>query len=78
LILWGYYDPFFTVAGAEAYRRDLPDAELHLLEAGHFVLETHGELAASLITDFLDRRIPSRERAGSAGARTRALDSASA
>jgi pimeloyl-ACP methyl ester carboxylesterase len=78
LILWGCHDPFFAVAGAEAYCRDLPDAELHLIEAGHFVLETHGELAASLIADFLDRRVLARERDEPSRARTRALDSASA
>jgi pimeloyl-ACP methyl ester carboxylesterase len=41
LIVWGRNDPFFTVAGAEAYLRDLPKAELHLLEGGHFALEEH-------------------------------------
>lgn len=58
LIAWGRHDPFFTVAGAEAYRRDLPDAELHLLDASHFALETHGPRIASLIRDFLARRLP--------------------
>ncbi len=55
LIVWGRRDPFFTEAGARAYVRDLPDAELHLLEAGHFLLEEHANLAARLIRDFLDR-----------------------
>lgn len=55
LIVWGRYDPFFTVVGAEAYRRDLPKAELHLLDAGHFALETHGDKIAALIRDFLGR-----------------------
>ncbi|MET9964383.1 alpha/beta hydrolase [Streptomyces sp. NPDC006356] len=55
LITWGRNDPFFTDPGARAYLRDLPDAELHLLDTGHFALETHlGEIAA-LIADFLDR-----------------------
>ncbi len=35
LIAWGKYDPFFTLEGARAYLRDIPDAELHLLETGH-------------------------------------------
>jgi len=39
LVLWGTYDPSFTVAGATAYGRDVPDAEIHLLEAGHFALD---------------------------------------
>lgn len=53
LIVWGKADPFFTVAGAEAYRRDLPHAELHLLEAGHFALETNGPEIAAHIRRFL-------------------------
>lgn len=57
LIVWGQRDPFFTVAGARAYRRDLPQAELHLLDAGHFALETHGPEISALMRDFLDRRL---------------------
>lgn len=53
LIVWGRFDPFFTVAGAQAYRRDLPDAELHLLDAGHFALETQGPEIAAHIRRFL-------------------------
>jgi pimeloyl-ACP methyl ester carboxylesterase len=49
LIVWGKNDPFFTVPGAEAFLRDLPKAELHLLEAGHFALEElHEEIAAHI------------------------------
>jgi pimeloyl-ACP methyl ester carboxylesterase len=49
LIVWGRNDPFFTVPGAQAYLRDLPQAELHLLEAGHFALEElHDEIAAHI------------------------------
>lgn len=55
LIAWGRHDPFFTVAGAQAYRRDQPKAEVHLLDAGHFALETHGAEIAALIRDFLAR-----------------------
>ncbi len=57
LILWGRNDPFFTVAGARAFMRDVPDAELHLLDASHFLLETHGPIATRLIRDFLARRL---------------------
>jgi pimeloyl-ACP methyl ester carboxylesterase len=39
LVLWGRYDPSFTVAGAEAYRREVPSAEVHILDAGHFALD---------------------------------------
>ena len=41
LAVWGKNDPFFLPAGAEAFRRDVPDAEIHLLDAGHFALETN-------------------------------------
>jgi pimeloyl-ACP methyl ester carboxylesterase len=56
LIVWGKHDVFFTEEGARAYRRDLPDAELHWLDAGHFALETHHEQIASLILEFLGRK----------------------
>ncbi|MFE9580409.1 alpha/beta fold hydrolase [Nocardia sp. NPDC006044] len=55
LIAWGEHDEIFGADGARAYLRDLPDAELHLLNAGHFALETHGTEIASLIRDFLGR-----------------------
>jgi pimeloyl-ACP methyl ester carboxylesterase len=55
LVLWGRNDPFFTVAGARAFARDVPDAELQLLDGSHFLLETHGPIAARLIRDFLAR-----------------------
>ncbi|MFC3491646.1 alpha/beta fold hydrolase [Glycomyces rhizosphaerae] len=55
LIVWGTGDPFFTEAGARAYLRDLPEAELRLFDAGHFALETHLAEIAPLIAEFLDR-----------------------
>ncbi|WP_345409210.1 alpha/beta hydrolase [Nonomuraea salmonea] len=55
LIVWGEHDPFFTEAGARAYLRDLPDAELHLFGTGHFALETHVAEIAPLVAAFLDR-----------------------
>ncbi|MGW5731345.1 MULTISPECIES: alpha/beta fold hydrolase [Streptomyces] len=55
LIAWGARDPFFIEPGARAYLRDLPDAELHLFDTGHFALETHLPEIAPLIADFLDR-----------------------
>jgi pimeloyl-ACP methyl ester carboxylesterase len=55
LITWGKNDPFFTEAGARAYLRDLPKAELHLFDTGHFALEEDGPAIAALILDFLGR-----------------------
>ncbi|WP_030267640.1 alpha/beta fold hydrolase [Streptomyces violens] len=55
LITWGRNDPFFTEPGARAYLRDLPDAELHLPDTGHFALDTHLPEIAPLIAGFLDR-----------------------
>jgi pimeloyl-ACP methyl ester carboxylesterase len=52
LIVWGKNDPFFTVPGAEAFLRDLPKAQLHLLDAGHFALEELHEEIAAHITRF--------------------------
>lgn len=54
LVVWGAGDPFFTPAGAKAYLRDVPDAELHVFEdAGHFALETHLPTIAPLMATFL-------------------------
>lgn len=55
LIVWGPHDGFMPERSARAYLRDLPNAELHLLESGHWLLETHLDEAASLIRAFLDR-----------------------
>jgi len=56
LVIWGKYDASFTVAGAQAYKRDVPAAEVHILEAGHFGLdEKAGEIIA-LTDDFLRRQ----------------------
>ncbi|WP_321474205.1 alpha/beta fold hydrolase [uncultured Paludibaculum sp.] len=53
LITWGKNDPFFTVAGAKAYLRDVPKAELHLLDTGHFALEEESGTIAGHIRRFL-------------------------
>ena len=53
LITWGKNDPFFTEAGARAYLRDLPKAELHLLDTGHFALEEDGPAIAGLVREFM-------------------------
>lgn len=53
LAVWGRHDPAFLPAGAAAYRKDLPKAQVHLLDAGHFALETHAQEIAALISAFL-------------------------
>jgi pimeloyl-ACP methyl ester carboxylesterase len=53
LIVWGKNDPFFTVEGAQAYLRDIPKAELHLLDTGHFALEDSSEFIAQKIINSL-------------------------
>jgi pimeloyl-ACP methyl ester carboxylesterase len=53
LAVWGKHDPFFLPAGAEAFRRDNPDAEVRLLDTGHFALETHVVEIADRIRGFL-------------------------
>jgi pimeloyl-ACP methyl ester carboxylesterase len=55
LIVWGRNDEIFGPKGAEAYLRDLPDAELHLLDTGHFALEEEADFIAEKISDFLAR-----------------------
>lgn len=57
LAVWGQHDQAFIPAGAQAYKRDLPDAEIHLLDAGHFALETHAREISSYINDFLERKL---------------------
>jgi pimeloyl-ACP methyl ester carboxylesterase len=55
LVVWGEHDEIFGPDGATAFRRDLPDAEIHLLDAGHYALETSGEEIAELVRAFLGR-----------------------
>jgi pimeloyl-ACP methyl ester carboxylesterase len=56
LAVWGKNDPFFLPAGAEAFKRDIPDAEMHLYDTGHFALETHVNEIGAEIRRFLDKR----------------------
>jgi pimeloyl-ACP methyl ester carboxylesterase len=58
LVIWGRNDQIFVAEGAAPYKRDLPEAEVHLLDAGHFALETNGPEMARLIRDFLGRKVP--------------------
>jgi pimeloyl-ACP methyl ester carboxylesterase len=61
--VWGKNDPFFLPPGAEAYKRDIPTAEVHLLDTGHFALETHAPQIASTIREFLGRKLTKQESA---------------
>jgi pimeloyl-ACP methyl ester carboxylesterase len=60
LIVWGKNDVIFPTPGALAYLKDLPDAELHLLDTGHFALEDNGDVIAELMKDFLARALPAK------------------
>jgi pimeloyl-ACP methyl ester carboxylesterase len=60
LIVWGKNDQIFPAAGAEPYKRDLKTLEYHLLDAGHFALETNGDEIARLMRAFLDKHVRSR------------------
>jgi pimeloyl-ACP methyl ester carboxylesterase len=53
LAVWGKNDPFFLPPGAEAFKRDMPDAVVRFLDTGHFALETHAAEIAAAIRDFL-------------------------
>ncbi|MGO4305495.1 alpha/beta fold hydrolase [Cupriavidus sp. RAF12] len=55
LAVWGKNDPFFLPAGAEAFKRDIPAAEVRFFDTGHFALETHAADIAAAISDFLIR-----------------------
>lgn len=57
LIVWGKNDKIFPAAGATPYLRDLPHAELHLLDSGHFALKEDGEEIGKLMHNFLDRKV---------------------
>jgi len=57
LAVWGNSDPFFLPPGAEAFKRDNPNAEVHFYDTGHFALETHVQDIASTIRDFLGRKL---------------------
>lgn len=66
LAVWGENDPFFLPAGAQAFRRDNPNAEVHFYNTGHFALETHHQEIGTLIRDFLGRKLVSSSGAASA------------
>ena len=57
LIVWGKNDEIFPSAGAEPYKRDLKDLEYHLIDTGHFALESHNQEIADFIRSFLNRKL---------------------
>ena len=57
LAVWGQHDPFFLPAGAAAYAKDVPNAEVHLLDTGHFALEEDGDVIAGFILNFLAKNL---------------------
>ena len=63
LVLWGRHDEIFLVAGAHAYRRDLPNAEIHVFDTGHFALEEAGPEMSQRILAFLDRTLSTQQSA---------------
>lgn len=63
LAVWGKNDPFFLPPGAEAFRRDVPEAEVRFYETGHFALETHCREIAAAIGEFLERKVNARSSA---------------
>lgn len=56
LVLWGRYDPSFALGGATAYKKDVPNAEVHILDAGHFALDEKVDEIAALMRAFLARQ----------------------
>ncbi len=57
LVVWGRYDPSFALDGAMVYRKEVPDAEVHILDAGHFALDEKVDQIASLMNAFLARHV---------------------
>ncbi len=53
LVVWGKHDKSFEPSEPEAYRRDVPGAQVHVLDAGHFVLDTAADEVAALVADFM-------------------------
>jgi len=63
LAVWGKNDPFFLPPGAEAFKRDNPNAEVHFYDTGHFALETHYREIADRIGEFLNRSLTAQANA---------------
>jgi len=67
LAVWGRNDPYFLPAGAEAWKRDIPDAEIHFFDTGHFALETHADEIIPVIREFLDRKVGAHRSGAQSG-----------
>lgn len=61
LVIWGKYDPSFDPGEPERYRKDVPTAEVHVLDAGHFALDTRAAEIASYVGDFMSAQKPRRK-----------------
>ena len=68
IIAWGRHDEIFPASGALPYLRDLPNAELHLLDTGHFALDEDGDLIAALVRRWLKREVVGQDTATQASA----------
>jgi pimeloyl-ACP methyl ester carboxylesterase len=53
VVIWGKYDLSFDLSEPEAYRRDVPNAQVHVLDAGHFALDTAADEIAALVRGFV-------------------------
>ena len=69
LAAWGRHDPFFLPAGAEAFRRDVPSADVRFYDTGHFALETHANEIGAAVREFLSGHVSSGQSCGGMGAR---------
>jgi len=56
LVMWGKYEPYYDVKEAHCYKRDLPDAQIHILDGSHMLLETNFDEVQHLITSFLSSK----------------------
>ena len=56
LVIWGKYDLSFELSEPEAYRRDVPNAEVHIIDAGHFALDTRADEIAGFMGQFMRRQ----------------------
>lgn len=70
LMLWGRHDAFFELAEIQSWLHDLPRMEAHVLDGGHFLLETHAARAAALMRAFLDESSALHQTTASAGQAT--------
>jgi pimeloyl-ACP methyl ester carboxylesterase len=55
-VIWGKHDLSFDLGEPERYRKDVPDADVHVLDAGHFALDTKPDEIAELVRNFMDKR----------------------